>query len=168
MQQYLCKTRGKLHQGLPLVYGADAPFIWHLIPQEERKSRAMLSSDQCIIDDKYFFILGRLEIPILNSEEVFCWLVWVSLSANNFARANKLWKKKGREKEPPYFGWLNTFLPIYPETLHLKTNVHTRPVGTRPFVELEPTDHPLSIEQREGIAGERIQEIAEAILHPKS
>ncbi|MGW1264432.1 DUF2199 domain-containing protein [Streptomyces drozdowiczii] len=33
-------------------------------------------------------------------------------------------------------------------TLNLKTRVHTRPVGDRPFVELEPTDHPLAIEQR--------------------
>jgi hypothetical protein len=31
----------------------------------------------------------------------------------------------------------------------LKTNVHTRARGLRPTVELEPTDHPLAVEQRE-------------------
>jgi hypothetical protein len=56
---------------------------------------------------------------------------------------------------------------LYPETLNLKTNVYTQPVGVRPFIELEPTDHPLAIEQRTGISWERVQEIAELVLHPK-
>jgi hypothetical protein len=165
MQQYKCRTCENLHEGPPLVYGADAPELWYLLPEEERDSRALLSTDQCIIDDKYFFIRGRLEIPVLNRDEIFSWLVWVSLSTQNFARASKLWEKKGREKEPAYFGWLSTSLPVYPETLSLKTNVHTRPVGMRPFIELESTTHPLSVEQREGITWERVQDIAEKILH---
>jgi hypothetical protein len=37
----------------------------------------------------------------------------------------------------------------------------------RPFIELEPTDHPLAIEQRTGISWERVREIAELVLHPK-
>ena len=76
-----------------------------------------------------------------------------------------MWEVEGRENEPPYFGWLSTALPLYPETLHLKTNVHTRPLGQRPFVELEPTGHPLAVEQREGITMARVQEIAEVLLH---
>jgi hypothetical protein len=35
----------------------------------------------------------------------------------------------------------------------------------RPYVELELTDHPLAIEQRTGISIERVQEIAECVLH---
>jgi hypothetical protein len=168
MQQYICKTCGEVHQGIPTVYGADAPHLWYSLSEEERDSRALLSSDQCIIDDEYFFILGRLEIPILHSEEVFCWLVWVSLSINNFARASELWEQEGREQEPGYFGWLSTSLPVYPETLSLKATVHTRPVGERPFVELEPTEHPLSVEQSDGITWERVQDIAEKLLHEQS
>ena len=52
------------------------------------------------------------------------------------------------------------------ETLNLKTEVHTEPVGTRPHVVLEPTDHPLSVEQRSGITVRRVPEIAELLLHP--
>ncbi|MFD9541412.1 DUF2199 domain-containing protein [Streptomyces sp. NPDC060022] len=41
------------------------------------------------------------------------------------------------------FGWLSTELAPYSEgTSNLKTNAHTRPVGKRPVIELEPTDHP--------------------------
>jgi Uncharacterized protein conserved in bacteria (DUF2199) len=49
--------------------------------------------------------------------------------------------------------------------VNLKTHVHTREVGRRPFIELEPTDHPLAVEQRDGITWERVQEIAEQVLH---
>lgn len=51
-------------------------------------------------------------------------------------------------------------------TLNLKTHVHTRPVGERPCVELEPTDHPLAVEQRTGITLDRVLKIATAVLHP--
>lgn len=148
-----------------MSYGADAPVLWYTLPEDERQKRAELNSDLCVIDDRYFFILGRLEIPVLDGTEVFAWLVWVSLSEKNFLRTMELWETQGREKEPRQFGWLSTSLPCYPETLHLRTGVHTRPVGQRPYVELEPTDHPLAIEQRQGITMQRVLEIAEQILH---
>jgi len=136
------------------------------IPEEEREQRVQISPDQCIIDDEHFFILGRVEIPVIDSSELFAWLVWVSLSEHNFLRATELWGTEGRETELPYFGWLQTDLPCYSTTtLNLATNVHTRPVGERPFIELEPTDHPLSVEQRNGISLMRVQEIAEECLH---
>jgi hypothetical protein len=43
--------------------------------------------------------------------------------------------------------------------------VHTRAVGVRPYIQLEPTDHPLAVEQRTGITLARVQEIAEMVLH---
>ncbi len=167
MKGYTCSTCGQFHTGLPYSYGTTAPALWFDIHEDEREERALLSSDQCVIDNQYFFILGRLEIPVIDGDEDrFSWNVWVSLSEENFFRASELWETEGRESEPPYFGWLSTALPCYAEaTLNLKTNVHTRPVGERPFVELEPTKHQLAIEQRGGITEKRVQEIAECILH---
>ena len=69
--------------------------------------------------------------------------------------------------EPAYFGWLSNSLPDYPETLSLKTSVHTRDLGLRPLIELEPTDHPLAVEQREGITMARVRQIAERNFHKK-
>lgn len=54
-------------------------------------------------------------------------------------------------------------LPGYPETFNLKTLVHTRAVGLVPWIEREPTDHQLAVEQRTGITWERIHEIAELL-----
>ena len=175
MDGYTCKVCGQYHEGLPLSYGSSVPALVYSIPENEQKKRVLLSSDQCEVrgekffDEKAYFIVGNIDIPIIDSTKIFQWTVWVSLSKDNYKRANKLWNSPGREKESPYFGWLSTSLPLYlyPETLNLKTNVYTQPVGVRPFIELEPTDHPLAIEQRTGISWERVQEIAELVLHPK-
>ncbi|HMJ08918.1 MAG TPA: DUF2199 domain-containing protein [Pyrinomonadaceae bacterium] len=164
---YTCSTCGEIHSGLPFSYGSPAPALWLDVPETEREKRILLSSDQCVIDGKYYFVLGRLEIPVIDTEEdLFSWNAWVSLSEASFDRMTELWEANGRELEQPYFGWLSTALPCYSEpTLNLKVHVHTRPVGERPFVELEPTDHPLAVEQRRGISLDRVQEIAELVLH---
>jgi hypothetical protein len=150
---------------LPLAYGPRAPVLWFTLPESEREQRALLSSDLCLIDELHGFIAGNLEIPIIGSEQHFSWDAWVSLSLPNFKCAFQLWEQPGRESEPPYFGWLSSLLPGYPETLHLKTMVHTREVGRRPRIGLEPTDHPFAVDQRQGITWERVQEIAEVVLH---
>jgi hypothetical protein len=165
MPGYRCGRCGEVHDQLPLHYGFHAPASWYAVPEGERSQRCLLSSDQCIIDNEFFFVVGNLELPVVESGERFSWDVWVSLSGRNFARACELWERPGRESEPPYFGWLNSSIPGYPEASGLKTLVHTRAVGVRPRIELEPTDHPLAVEQREGITWERVQEIAEIVLH---
>jgi hypothetical protein len=38
-------------------------------------------------------------------------------------------------------------------------------VGERPLLELEPTDHPLAVHQREGIPFERLREIVAGAMH---
>lgn len=53
-----------------------------------------------------------------------------------------------------------TPLPLYLG----KTHVHTRPVGEKPFVEVESTNHPLAVEQRTGITVTRVRQIAEHAL----
>lgn len=165
MKGWRCRCCGEVHGELPMHYGAPAPALWFTIPEAEREERALLSSDMCLIDEQHGFIVGNLEIPVLDYPDHFSWDVWVSLSLPNFKQAFKLWEQPGRESEPPYFGWVSTSLPGYPETLNLKSHVHTRAVGRRPRVELEPTDHPLAVEQRRGITLARVQEIAELVLH---
>lgn len=163
-QGYQCKNCGKWHD-LPESFGADVSYWYEVVAPEERPWRVALSSDQCVVDNKNYFVRGCLEIPVLDGPGPFVWGVWVSLSEKNFERASELWETPGRASEPPYFGWFSTSLPGYPETLNLKTNVHTRPVGQRPLIVLEPTDHPLAVEQREGVTMARVREIAEIVEH---
>lgn len=165
---FLCSRCGQHHARLPLAYGPQAPVLYFDIPKEEREARCNLSSDICIIDQEYFFIVGNLEIPLLEMDRKFSWDVWVSLSRDSMKRILDLWDFCDRIHEPPFFGWLNTVLPAYPDTLSLRSLVHTRKVGRRPYIELEATDHPLAIEQRTGITLARVQEIAEIVMHPQN
>jgi len=162
---YTCSRCGETHRGLPMSYGATAPALWFMIPPAERAARAELSSDQCIIDDEYYFLLGGIYVPVRDSDKQFVWLAWVSLGAENFVRAAELWNMHGRESEPPYPGWLASDLPSYPTTLNLKCEVYTRPPGERPFILLDATDHPLAVEQHGGITLARVREIAALVLH---
>ncbi len=158
-----CACCSEPHDGPPLSYGAPAPVGWK--PRYARRRDSELTSDQCVIKGREFYVHGLIEIPVPELGETFSWGVWVSLSEPNFARMHELWEEPAREQEPPCFGWLVTELPVYPEsTLLLKTQVHTRAVGLRPLIELEPTDHPLAVEQREGITEARVRAFAEQLL----
>jgi hypothetical protein len=151
---------------LPLSYGIDRPDQWYGVPDDRREEDILLSSDQCVIAARFFFVRGNIEIPIIGTDEKFSWDVWTSLSKENFERSHELWEVNGRENMiQPMFGWLCNSIPTYRETLNLKTLVHTRPVGARPLIELEPTGHPLAQEQRNGITHERLCEIAASLFH---
>jgi len=91
------------------------------------------------------------------------WGVWVSVSEASFARILELWDAPVVENEPPKFGWLCNNISLYPTTLNLKTHLHLRGGNKRPSIELEPTDHPLAIDQRQGISIKRVEEIAAAL-----
>ncbi|MGW1771620.1 DUF2199 domain-containing protein [Streptomyces sp. NPDC002104] len=162
---FTCTCCGDHHAELPLSYSAMAPDAWD--PAFESDPDSTLSSDQCVIKGQHFFIRGLIEIPVIGSRDVFSWGVWVSLSRENYAHAAEARNTGGRAGAKPYFGWLSTELALYSEgTIDLKTNAHTRAAGRRPFIELEPTDHPLAVEQRTGITLDRVREIAAAVLHP--
>ncbi|WMW80874.1 DUF2199 domain-containing protein [Undibacterium cyanobacteriorum] len=166
MNGFHCKSCGEYHDEMPRCFGASAPAMWLAMSEEERATRAEISTDQCIIDDQYYFVLGRIALPVLDSPEPFVWLAWISLSESNFLRCSELWDTPGRETEPAYFGWLQSSLPTYtPSTLNLKTSVQTMPIGERPIITIEPSTHPLAIEQLHGITRARVQEIAEFCLH---
>ena len=165
MDSWICTTCGQSHTGVPTGYSYEAPWTLYTVPESARSERCFLDTDYCVIYNEDFFVRGCLEIPIIGAAEPFIWGVWVSLSKPNFEREQRLAKNPERTKESPYFGWLSSRIEIYPDTAALRTSVHTRQVGTRPFIELEPTDHPLSIEQRNGISVDRLVQIAEQIQH---
>jgi len=53
----------------------------------------------------------------------------------------------------PFFGWLCTRIDYYQEpTLEMKTMAHYQGGGLRPRIVLEESEHPLYIQQRDGIS----------------
>lgn len=135
------------------------PTIVSQLSDAERDVRVALSSDQCILDDEHFFILGTLDLPIQGSDEVIRWIAWSTLSRASFERADELWTTDGRESEPPYFGWLSNRIPGFPDSLHIKVLVHTGPLGCRPRFEVVEDEHPIRDAQRRGITSEKADEL---------
>ena len=161
---FVCSRCGERHDELSFDYHVAAPAYWS--PDQETDETSELGEDQCVVRGEHFFVRGLIRLPVLDAERDFHWGAWVSLSKENFLRMSELWDAAGREAEPPYFGWLSTVLPGYePTTLNLRTLVHTEPLGYRPLIEIEASDHPLAAEQRDGITVARVQEIAELAHH---
>ncbi|WP_069160553.1 DUF2199 domain-containing protein [Nocardia altamirensis] len=160
---FRCGSCDQQHDGPPFAYAVPAPAYWS--SDLEQRPGNVLEAEQCKIGD-HFFLRARLVLPVLDAEEDFEWGVWISVSAPSYDRIVEMWGNPDRAEEPPYFGWLSNELPLYePSTLELKTKLHTQPLGIRPLVELEPTDHPLAVEQRTGVTMARVREIAEWHLH---
>ena len=152
---YTCACCDGVHDGLPPAIGFDAPAFWW----DDMNGAAghELTSDTCVIPEVGFFLRAVLRIPVLDAVDDFEWGVWVSQSEASFRR---LTASDVEEDDTPTFGWLSNDLPGYgASTLDLKALVHPQGSEWRPLVELEPTDHPLSIEQHEGITLARVREL---------
>jgi hypothetical protein len=159
-----CARCGEWHEGMPDLI-AEAPLYYYGIPERERASRCTLTRDTCVVDGKFFFARGNIEIPVLGTSERFAWGSWVSLSERNFGEYVRALASPDRKRLGPYFGWLSASFRGYPESENLKTMFHPREDGSTPYIELEPTDHPLAVEQRNGISQDRLAEIYVAHVH---
>ena len=168
--KFTCAICGQEHDLTHLSLGAAQPATWRLLTEEERRS-SLLSNDQCMIvarGETSYYIRGCLDVQIRGSDKSFTWGVWCSLSEKSFDEISEHWDDPLRSKIGPHFGWLCTPIPTYPDTMYLKTHVRQRDPGLRPLVELEPTDYPLAIHQRDGIESNELKRIVVQVLHPHS
>jgi hypothetical protein len=162
--QYTCATCGKLHEGLPGLATA-APLYYYSI-LKGGASYSMPPRLGYLRDRRRVLLrLGCLEIPIAGSPEPFIWGVWTSLSRKSFEAFLRVYNEEHRSQDGPFFGWLSASLKGYPDTENLKTKMHLRDHGQRPFIELEPTAHPLAVEQRSELTVERVGEILASYVH---
>jgi hypothetical protein len=153
MSSFVCSVCHEPHSGVPLGYRLAFPADRYPVGavRFERNEELVRAAD-----DR--FILANIELPISRGpQERFVWTCWISLSHESYDRMQRLWDRSDRADQESAFGYVSSRLPTYePSTFALKSRVHTRPVGVRPWVELEPTHHPLAVEQRDGIGDDRI------------
>lgn len=144
---YICTICGETHTDLPHL-GTPAPYGW--AKELANDPASLLTKDLCIIEGRDFFVHGIIEIPVHGYEHEFGWGVWVTHKKENFE------KYRDNFDSPdigPFFGWLSSEIEYFQEsTLNLKTRVHYRGGGLRPRIEVEPTEHPLAVQQRNGIS----------------
>lgn len=162
---FKCSSCEKIHEGSP-SFGFKAPDPY-LQQSAAVREQGKLGSDLCYyqdVDGSHYFIRVVLEVPIHGVTEPFMWGVWVSLSAANYRRYVETFDTPVMTDR--YFGWLCNKLPYYEDTYALKTKVHPRADGDRPFIELHESDpHPLAVDFHHGISIAKAQEIAESVMH---
>jgi hypothetical protein len=144
---FICPICRKEHTELPHV-GCAAPFHW--CDDLDRDPTSLLTEDLCIIENRDFFVHGVIEIPVHDYEHGFGWGVWVSHKRENF----EIYREHFDTPEiGPYFGWLCTEIDYFVEsTLLLKTTAHYRGDGLRPRIVVHESEHPLYLQQRDGIS----------------
>lgn len=162
--QFKCSCCGEIHKGVP-SFGTEAPIYFYDIPENEREERVFLTSDTCVIDDDEFYVKGSVEIPVIGYKEIFSFNAWVSLSEINFFKFQDLLDVKIRKNNEPMLGWFSSSIWPFTDTEKIKAKIHFRDEGTRPFIELGGTQHPLVELQQEGISFDEIKRIYEYYVH---
>src|SRR5262245_60204764 len=167
--RWKCTSCEEWHTGPCLDFSQEEPFYWETeydrgdvacrAASLAELPKTFLNTDFCSINKSDFFIRGLIQLPILGTNEHFCWGVWGSLSRDNFERLLRMHDDPKRVELPKMFSWLSSRLPDYPDTLCLKMYAYIQPPYDRPYFELEPTEHPLAKEHHEGISAERVREI---------
>lgn len=161
---YKCTCCDIVYEKLPLCFGADVPALFNTIPENEREERIEMEKSLCVIDKKYFFHRGRLIIPIIDTDGRLIFDAWVSISEENFNKRMDIWGDEDRVKESPYFGWLDTFIPTYGDTLNLRTISQEQKTGFVPDIIMTEEGHPLTIDQQNGITMDKVLDIVSVIL----
>ena len=161
---YECSCCGQVYDEMPLCFGGEYPDYYFSVPPEERATSIELTESLCVVDQEHFFQRGRITILIHDHSENLIFNVWTSISKENFTLRNSMWNDPERVHNKPYFGWLQTLVPTYGNTLSLKTQAREQEIGLIPSIEIIEEDHPLTLDQRNGISFETATKKVEAIL----
>ena len=163
---WICGTCGETHEELPLSFAADYPDNYANLSPDQRDIRTTIGSDQCIIDQKQFYIRGCLEIPIQDSDQVFLWGLWALIWEKDYDEIEESWEEQGRECRGPFKGRLGNALSEYDvSTFNLPLTIKLQPVGTRPLFFIDEPEHPLAVAQRDGMTLKQVEELAAKLLH---
>jgi hypothetical protein len=166
----VCSSCGQTHRGI-FAIAYPAPFYWtgNPTPVEPRNVQdwnSFLTSDLCVVGGEHFFVRCTIELPLRGvQEETFSYGVWASLSKSNFQIYYNSFRSDEQGRHGPWFGWLSNRIAHFPDTLELKCHVRPQNGNRRPFLELEATEHQLSIAQREGLTADQLFAIYSAHGH---
>jgi hypothetical protein len=161
---YRCSCCSQEYEELPLTFGNDLPDYYFSVPPNERERRIEKQDSLCVVDHEHFFHRGRLTIPINGYKQDLIFNVWASISRDNFIKRNSLWNSPTRINEEPYFGWLQTSIPTYGDTINLKTIAIENEKGQIPTIKIIEDGHPLTKDQEKRITFDKALEIVGHIL----
>jgi hypothetical protein len=169
---FKCSDCGDIHHGSP-SYGYKRPGNYLAVSAENREKFASANDDLCKIlptDDgevteAEYYIRCTLDIPIHGAVDPFLWGVWMSQSKESFSRYIDTFSQN--QEGDGSFGWLEVPITYYKAQVPNTTNLAADVVwgNERPKVILHECDHPLYIDQHNGISWDKAIEIATPLMH---
>ena len=164
MDRVVCPDCGAEYDLSDMEPSYQWPDAYLAVPVEERAFRTLPSKDACGVRDaedicRQYFLRVSLPIPVRGEQEPCSWGVLVEIDATANARTRELWDDPEQHKEPQFQGTLANALKGYEHTMGLEGHVQlTGPTSVPTFTLPLGLDHPLAIEQREGVFPERVVE----------
>jgi len=143
---------------MPAV-GLKHPDYW-LSLSDEKKAQGYCGGDMCWTADGHYFVKGILILPIVDQPNLTLeYSAWSSLSEANYDRYQETYSDADQSKLGGMFGWFSNSIQGFPGSLNLKCEVRPQDGTKRPLLDLEPTEHPLSLAQHNGIAFDEAQRL---------
>lgn len=164
---YVCKTCGKHHSGVPDLGFKRPDAILALHPAE--RARCLEFDDACEIPPSRengkgrYFLRTVLRLPLLDGagdppQTHFAFGPWVEVDQRDY---RALQGQKPDEYVPPFPGTIATALPGFTEVVDLQVLVVPGDVTQRPRVTVIDDSHGLGKAQREGITVHQALEFIE-------
>ena len=129
-----CSVCGERHKVWPALT-FNSPSSYHELNENEKQSIAKIDSDFCEIkyeDQTDKFIRVVLKQKIKDSKLELDYGLWVSLSDKSWNDYKLNFNNENHETQ--YFGWLNSRIPEYDNTLNIPTTVITKKGNDRPEI----------------------------------
>jgi hypothetical protein len=149
--RYRCPDCRDVHDGLPDLCFAlpDAIFV---LEAEERQTRALVSSDLCVLDDTRYFIRCVLEVAVADHTDVFAYGLWAEVAGRDFNRYAVYYNTDVPQNHSSFEGLLANRLPLTEETLGLACSIAlSSEEGLRPSLRVTDALHTLHEEQETGV-----------------
>ena len=149
-----------------MSFGFDVPDPYAPLSSEERESRATLNRNECVIDDKWFFVRGYLEVPIIGTNGVFLWGLWAGVFERDFDEIHTTWDRLGGDGPFGHYKCrIANSIEEYPDSLNLKARLEVQAVGLRPRLWVEEAEHALAHDQQNGLTMKRAISLASSACH---
>lgn len=161
----MCELCREYH-AVEMSFGFDAPDPYASLKSEEREIRAMLNRNECVIDDKWFFVRGYLEVPVIGTNEAFLWGLWANVFERDFHEIHTTWDRT--QPGGPFGRYkcrIANSIEEYPDSFNLKVSLEVQAVGQRPRLRVDEAQHALALDQQNGITPERAISLASSVSH---
>jgi len=129
-----CSVCGETHKGWPALT-FNFPSSYYELSESEKQSIAKIDSDFCEItyeDQIDRFIRVTLKQKIKDSIQELDYGLWVSLSEESWNDYKSNYDTNNHLVQ--YFGWLNSRIPEYKNTINIPTTVVTKEGNERPEI----------------------------------